>query len=38
MRSKFKRKEQGKFTLIFPFSKLTEELAIDINKKGAGGS
>ena len=38
MRQKFKRKEEGKFTLIFPFSKMTEELAIDINKKGGGGS
>jgi hypothetical protein len=29
---KFEREQSGKYTLIFPFNEITEELAITLNK------
>ncbi len=38
-RKRFEREQQGKFTLIFPFSSRSEQLAIELNKQsGSSGN
>ena len=37
-RARFERETQGKYTLVFPFSELTERLAIDLNRQSGSSS